>query len=168
MVATGDLVSGADQEDIEAFRTRFLERLLAPPHGGNATDYVAWAKEVAGVTRAWCYPLEGGAGTVTVRFVRDNDAGLIPDSGEVAAVAAHIATVSPVTAVVTVAAPVADAVAFSLHIVPDTTATRAAVTAELADLLLRTASPAGTVPLSAIRTAIGTAAGITDYTLTTP
>jgi uncharacterized phage protein gp47/JayE len=167
-VAYGGLSGGADEEDIEDFRVRVLARLRSPPHGGNADDYVAWAKEVSGVTRAWCYPLEGGAGTVTVRFVRDDDASIIPDSGEVTAVQNHIDGKAPVTAVVTVAAPTADALNYTLHIVPDTTATRAAVEAELKDLVRRESAPGGAILLSHIRSAIGSATGVTDYTLTSP
>lgn len=167
-VSAGGVAGGADQETIAALRTRLLDRLRYPPHGGSAEDYVTWAKEVAGVTRAWCYPLEGGAGTVTVRFVRDNDASLIPDAGEVTAVANYIATVRPVTAVVTVAAPTAVPLNFTIHLVPDTTATRAAVTAELADMLLRTAEPGNTTLLSQVRGAVDEAAGLTDWSVTVP
>jgi uncharacterized phage protein gp47/JayE len=80
------VADGSDEESTDELRARLLARLQNPPHGGNATDYEAWAKEVSGVTRAWSYPLELGAGTVTVRFVRDDDASPIPDAGEVAAV----------------------------------------------------------------------------------
>lgn len=167
-IATGGLASGADEEEVEDFRARVLERLRSPPHGGAASDYVAWAKEVAGVTRAWCFPLEGGAGTVTVRFVRDDDASIIPDAGEVTAVANHIATLKPVTAVVTVAAPTAVPLNFTVHPVPDTAATRAAIEAELRDLLRRTAEPGSSVLVSQIRVAVGTAEGVTDFTVTAP
>jgi uncharacterized phage protein gp47/JayE len=167
-VAAVGLASGTDEEDIEDFRTRVLERMRSPPHGGAASDYIAWAREVAGVTRAWCFPLEGGAGTVTVRFVRDDDASLIPDAGEVAAVQAHIDAVRPVTATVTVAAPTAVALNFTIHVVPDNSATRAAVEAELRDLLLRAAKPGGTILLSQIRGAVDDAAGVTDWSVTAP
>ena len=50
----------------------------------------------------------------------------------------------------------------------DTVAQRAAVTAELEDLLSRTASPGGTVLLSSLLTAIGSTPGVTDYTVTVP
>jgi uncharacterized phage protein gp47/JayE len=57
--------------------------------------------------------------------------------------------------------------------VPDNADTRAATTAELVDLLARVAEPGdgigrGTVLLSQIRTAIGTAEGVTDYSVTVP
>ena len=161
-------VDGSDEETTDAFRTRFLERLQSTPQGGAETDYIAWAKEVAGVTRVWVYPKENGAGTVTVRFVRDNDASRIPDAGEVTAVQTHIDALSPVTATVTVAAPTAAPLNMSIRITPDTSTVRAAVTAELEDALLRHAVPGETLLISNVRTAIGTAAGVTDYFLDTP
>lgn len=167
-VGYGGLANGADEEDVEDYRARVIARMRNPPNGGSEADYVAWALEVPGVTRAWCYPIEGGAGTVTVRFVRDDDASLIPDAGEVTAVASHIAPLRPVTAVVTVAAPIADALNFTLQIVPDTTATRTAVEAELRDMILRDSKPGETILLSHIETAIGNAEGITDFSIAAP
>lgn len=167
-VTVVSLVNGTDEESDDLLRVRLLARMNAPPHGGAAADYIAWAKEVAGVTRAWCTPLANGAGTVAVHFVRDDDSPIIPDAGEVAAVQTHIDLVRPVTATLTVYAPTADPVAFTIHIVPDTTDTRAAVTAALDDLIRRDAAPGGTILLSHMRDSIGTATGITDYTLTTP
>jgi uncharacterized phage protein gp47/JayE len=159
---------GSDQESDSELRTRLLARLQNPPHGGNETDYVAWAKEVSGVTRAWCYPLENGAATVSVRFVRDDDASIIPSAGEVSDVQTYIDALRPVTATVTVLAPVATPVNFTLHITPDTTATRAAVTAELTDMISRLAEPGVTLLLSDIETAIKSAAGVTDRVVTIP
>lgn len=163
------LSGGADIEDDESLRTRLITRIQTPPHGGSAADYVAWALEVPGVTRAWCYPLELGEGTVSVRFMRDLDAGsAIPDAGEVAAVQAHIDQVRPVTAQVTVVAPVAAPLDFTITVVPDTAAVRDAVQAELVDLIRREAEPGGTLLISRIRAAISAAAGEQNYILTTP
>jgi uncharacterized phage protein gp47/JayE len=147
--------------------------LREPPEGGADQDYIAWARQVAGVTRAWVYRNELGRGTVVVRFVRDNDPSIFPDAGEVAAVQAKLAAERPTTAEVTAVAPTSLAVAFTIHIVPDNADTRTAVTAELTDLLARRAEPGdgvarGKVLLSEIRTAIGTAAGVTDYTTAVP
>jgi uncharacterized phage protein gp47/JayE len=163
-----EISGGTDQEDPEDYRTRMLERMRTSPSGGAAADYPAWAKQVSGVTRAWVYPGELGAGTVVVRFMRDNDVSPIPDSGEVAAVQAYLNTVRPVTAAVTTMAPVANSTNFSIHISPDTTANRAAVAAELADLLANETEPGGTLLVAFIRTAIGTAVPDLDYTLISP
>jgi len=167
-VLADNAVDGSDEESIESFRARVIERMRSPPHGGNKADYEAWAKEIPGVTRAWCYPTESGAGTVTVRFVRDDDESPIPDSGEVAVMQAHLEALAPVTAAVTALAPVASPLDVTVHIVPDTAATRAAVEAELRDLLRREAEPGKTLLLSRIRNAIGDAEGVADYTLMLP
>jgi uncharacterized phage protein gp47/JayE len=172
-VATGGIAGGVDQEGTEALRTRYLLRLRQPPEGGANQDYEAWALAVAGVTRVWVYPNENGLGTVVVRFVRDAESPIFPDAGEVAAVQAALDAQRPITAAVTAVAPTQLSVAFTLHIVPDTTTTRTAVTAELTDLLARDAEPGdgvarGTILLSHIRTAVDTAAGVTDSSVTVP
>lgn len=171
-VATGGLTGSADVETDDALRARLLARIQQPPQGGSASDYVTWALQVAGVTRAWVYPGELGAGTVTLRFVRDNDgtgAAIIPDAGEVAAVQAYIDALRPVTAQLTVVAPTAVPLNFQITgLTPGTSAVQAAVQAELQDLLLREATPGGTILLSHIRAAISQATGETDYNLVSP
>ena len=168
----GELSGGADVETDDALRSRLLSRIQAPPQGGSESDYVTWALEVAGVTRAWVYPQELGAGTVTVRFVRDLDgtgAAIVPDTTEVAAVQSYIDQLRPVTAQVTVLAPVAVPLNFAISgLLPDTTSVRTAIEAELQDLLLREASPGGTILLSRISAAISAAAGESDHVLTSP
>lgn len=171
--ATAGLLSGgADVETDDSLRARLLSRIQAPPQGGAAADYVAWALEVSGVTRAWVYPQELGAGTVTVRFVRDDDgtgSAIIPDLTEVATVLAYINERRPVTAALTVVAPAAVPLNFTITgLVPATAAVQAAVEAELKDLLRREATPGGTLLLSHIRAAISAAAGETDFALTSP
>jgi uncharacterized phage protein gp47/JayE len=59
----------ADTED--EVRANVLAALRQPPMGGDAQDYVEWATQYPGCTRAWCSPLEMGIGTVTVRFMMD-------------------------------------------------------------------------------------------------
>ncbi len=168
LVGAAGLAQGADRETDEALRARVLARIQQPPMGGAAADYVAWALEVPGVTRAWVYPLEGGVGKVVVRFVRDADAGFIPDAAEVAAVQQYINDRRPVTAQVTVLAPVAAPLSMSIALTPNTAAVRAAVQAELADLLRREAKPGGTILVSQLREAISVAAGETNNVLSSP
>lgn len=174
VVAAGDIDGGVDEEGTEEVRDRLLLRLQEPPQGGADQDYEAWALAVAGVTRAWVYPHEDGLGTVVVRFVLDNDpVSIFPDAGEVAAVQAALDEQRPITAEVTAEAPTELEVDFTIDLTPDNADTRAAVIAELTDLLLRVAEPGdgagrGTVLLSAIRTAVGIAEGVTDYTVTVP
>lgn len=165
------LVDGTDQEDTESLRTRLLERMADPPMGGTDADYVAWAKLIAGVTRAWVYPQGLGPGTVLVRFVRDDDgagSAIIPDAGEISDVQDKLDELRPAHASVTVVAPTYFADEFDISISPDTSAMRDAVAAQLVDLYHRESEPGATILLSAIRTAIGSTPGIVDYTLSSP
>lgn len=167
-ITVAGLTSGADIETDDDLRARLLARIQAPPHGGAQHDYTSWALEVPGVTRAWVYPAELGLGTITVRFVRDDDASPIPDAAEVLAVQTYVDSVRPVTAAVTVAAPIAVPLNFTIDITPDTAAIRTAIEAELRDLLLREAEPGATILLSHIREAISLAIGESDHALTVP
>lgn len=169
-VSAAGLTGGADTEDDASLRERLLDRIQEPPHGGARFDYRKWALEVPGVTRAWAYPLELGLGTVSVRFVTDDDpGGLIPDGPKVEEVQAYIDERRPVTADVTVVAPVAVALDFTIEALqPDTAAVREAIEAELADLLRRSAEPGGTILLSHIREAISIAEGEHDHVLLSP
>jgi uncharacterized phage protein gp47/JayE len=172
-VTTAAITGGADAETDDSLRARLLERIKEPPMGGAKHDYIAWALEVPGVTRAWCYPEEMGDGTVTVRFVRDNDASLIPDEAEIAAVQAHIDAVRPVTSHLYVVAPIPVPIHFEVQLVPETLAVKAAVEAELRDLLAREAVPEGgagegKILVSHIREAISIASGEYDHNLAFP
>lgn len=167
-VDSNALTSGSDQEDDTSLRSRLLERIRKPPQGGAAYDYVAWAKEIGGVTRVWVYPHELEDGGVTVRFVRDNDANIIPDPAEVTVVQDHLDSLRPVTAKLVVVAPIADPIAFSIQLFPSTTEVRAAVAAELRDLISRESEPDGILLLSHIREAISIAAGEENYVMTVP
>jgi uncharacterized phage protein gp47/JayE len=164
---------GADEEDTEDFRTRFLERLREPPQGGNDHDYIAWAKTVSGVTRAWVYPHESGLGTLTVRFVLDDREDPIPLAEDVEDVEAAIEAERPTTAEVTVEAPVALPVPFDITLTPNTAEVQSAVQAEIEDLFRREAEPGdedgrGTILFSQMNVAIGIAAGVEDFTLNSP
>lgn len=162
------LAGGADVEEVEAWRARILARIRKPAQGGSIDDYISWALGVPGVTRAWVFPNEQGEGTVVVRFVRDGDASMIPDAGEVATVQAAIDAVRPVTATAYALAPVATLQNYSIQLVPDTPATRLAVEAELLDLYRNEAAPGGTMLISHEREAISSAAGETDFVMTVP
>jgi len=173
VVAAGGLSGGADIEDDASLRARIVDRIQQTPHGGARHDYTAWALEVPGVTRAWCFPLEQGDGTVTVRFVRDDDASIIPDAGEVATVQAYVEALCPVGMQLFVVAPIALPADFTIQLVPATLSAKAAVEASLRDLLIREAQPEGGIGegrilLSHIREAISLAAGEADHVLVSP
>lgn len=168
VVSSGGLTSGADVEDDDSLRARLIQRIQEPPQGGAAADYITWALEVPGVTRAWVYPLQMGAGTVTVMFVADNNDPIIPSPDLVEDVYDHIEIKRPVTAELFVVAPVADALNMTIKLSPNTAEVRAAVTAELNDLITRMAEPGGTIYISKIREAVSTAAGEDNNQVVTP
>ena len=169
--ATGsEMAGGTEAETDDSLRERLIYRLQNPPRGGTATDYVAWAMEVPGVTRAWCFPKELGIGTVTVRFATD---GLtengVPTEGMVSIVSDYIAENAPVTAATTVVAPVAKTVNFVIEdLYPDTPSVRAQIEAELKSLFIREAEPGKALLISHVRQAISSAAGEEDFELVSP
>jgi uncharacterized phage protein gp47/JayE len=168
-VATGGLAGGTEIESDDDLRVRLLARIQQPPHGGANFDYVAWALEVSGVTRSWCYPAYLGLGTVGVTFVCDDqDTSIIPDASMVTTVQDYIDALRPVTADVTVFAPVAVPLNPTIAVTPNTAAVKEAVQAELEDLISREAIPGGTIYLSHIREVISQAAGETNHVLTSP
>ncbi|MCL9826617.1 baseplate J/gp47 family protein [Ralstonia solanacearum] len=170
----GLLAGGGDLESDDSLRERLLNRIQQPPQGGDANDYVQWtlATPGGGATRAWVVAEQFGQGTVGVAFVCDGNgagAAILPSAAQIAAVAAFIDTVRPVTAHVTVYAPVAVPIDFTIAgLSPDTLAVQQAITAELADLLAREGQPGGTILLSHMRSAISSAAQEWDYVLVTP
>jgi len=167
---TGSTQSGADVEDWESGGlTRLLRRARNPPKGGGPGDYEGWALEVAGVTRAWEFPLLEGENTVSVAFARDRDADPIPDSGERATVLAHLQSKAPVTTTPLVITLTAKPVAVTFSALsPNTSAVRSAIEASIADLFLREGEPGGTIPLSRLEDAINSAVGEVSHTLSAP
>lgn len=177
----GGLTGGAETEDMESLRARLLVRLRQPPHGGAFHDYEMWMKEASpAITRAWVYPKELGLGTVTGRFMMDDTyADGIPQPADVDMVAAYADRKDkrPVCADFYLAAPVADPLDFVFtHLDPDSAAVRAAIEAELRDLIRREAEPKGALDgspdgkllISRIREAVSVATGERDYVMTAP
>ncbi|MXC98354.1 baseplate J/gp47 family protein, partial [Escherichia coli] len=64
------LTGGFDTEDLETWRARVIERYYWTPQGGADGDYVVWAKEVPGITRAWTYRHWTGPATAGVTTAR--------------------------------------------------------------------------------------------------
>lgn len=168
-VAGGGLSGGVDQEQDASLLARLLRRIQEPPHGGAEADYITWALQCTGVTRAYAQAGRFGAGTVGVTFLMDDtEGGPIPTPDDVARVQAYINQRRPVTADVTVYALTPVDLDFTIQLTPDNSTVRAAVAAELADLILREALPEDTLLISHIREAVSIAAGETDHVLTSP
>lgn len=131
-----DITNGAPPESNAAFVQRYLQLFRAPPQGGDFSDYVEWALQCPGVTRAWVAPLQKGAGTVVVYFmvdVTESSHGGFPQgtngvatgeprdvaaTGDQLTLANFLFPLRPVTALVYAFAPTAAAQNFTLKYVP--------------------------------------------------
>jgi uncharacterized phage protein gp47/JayE len=178
-MSSAGATGGTDEEDIEDFRARLIERMGRQINGSNKHIYAIWAKEVSDVTRAWCLPQHMGRGTVGLTFVCDNqDGSFIPSDEKVEEVEAYIeahtdaTTGLPlgrcVTAELWVFAPSQKSINPQISVTPDTAAVRAAVEAELYDMLTRDAEPGGKIYVSRINEAISLAEGETNHVLESP
>lgn len=171
LVAAGGLTGGADNETPERLLARLANVMQTPPQGGTIDDYVVWALAAhPNVTRAWAEENTMGAGTVVTRFMTDNaTVNGIPDAGTVATVLAYISARRPAgLAGCYVVAPIADPLAMTIKLSPNTSAVQLAAAAEIADVLLREAAPGGTILISHLNEAISLTAGETDHLIVTP
>lgn len=188
-IAASPISGGTPDETPTAYKTRYLARYAAPPSGGSAADYVAWASDVPGVTRAWCAPNGFGAGSVVIYTMFDTAnaaAGGFPQgtngvaaaeprdvaaTGDQRAVADFMYPLRPVTALVYSCAPIATPVPFTLANLGanNTVATLAAIRAALTAMFLDQGDPRGqTLYPNAWENALATVAGLTQYTLVAP
>jgi uncharacterized phage protein gp47/JayE len=181
---------GVDVELDGSLRSRMLQAYANPPQGGDSSDYVTWARQVPGVTRAWWGGQNAGAtggpaGTVIVYFMmdvaeaafggfpqgsngvataenRDADA-----TGDQLTVANHIYPLQPVTALVYGFAPGNNPVALTIAGTSGWTgAMKAAVRVAIAAVYLQYSAPAGVIDLSYIEAAIGSVAGTAGFVVT--
>ena len=188
--ATAAITGGADLETDGPLRTRMLESYAAPPHGGSQADFVTWALQVAGVTRAWCaLPATANLGTVTVYFMMDvaeaafggfpqgtNGVAALETRDTAAtadqlAVANYLYALRAVTMLVYAVAPQASTQAFTFTGLSGiSTAQQALVSAALTTLLTQKDSPLANTSIeqsdcAAAITAIG---GLPSFAITTP
>ena len=187
-VVTSIVTTGADIETPDAFKARYLLQFAEPPAGGAQNDYVEWAEEVPGVTRAWCNPNGNGAGTVAVYtmwdvanaqwngFPQGSDGVATSETRDAAAqgdqltVANCLYPLRPTTALVYSCSPIAQPLNFALvDVSPNNSAILAAIGAALTDLFLRIGSPLGmTVYPSDWNGAIDSVVGLNRYAIIGP
>lgn len=91
-----DMGGGANEETDAEFLQRLLLRTATAPLGGGPGDYVNWALEVSGVTRAWEIPEADGPGTVLVLIVNDNEDPIDPGAQLISDVEAYFDAEAPV------------------------------------------------------------------------
>ncbi|EPW0283868.1 baseplate J/gp47 family protein [Escherichia coli] len=167
------LTGGADVETVPELLSRLVFRVQNPPSGGTQYDFERWAREVPGVTRAWCKPEWPEAGSVGVTFVQDNNPDIFPGEGDVKRVADYIrshddpATGQPVGQplgpTISVFKLTNKPVAFEIRIVPKTPENQAAVKQALTDLLYNESRPGGLVLPSSFWRAVAGVKGLEDF-----
>ena len=169
-VGDDGLTGGAEKERDERLRERLLERIQRQPHGGNADDYIMWVREAhPDITRVWVSRHQPDIGEVTVRFVCDDLADIIPTIAVVEAVDEYVDDVRPVTARGFYAvAPEASPLNLAIRLTPDTAAARSRVQAALDDFLGQTAEPGGTLYREQLSGVIYVAAGDSRHELDSP
>lgn len=172
LTVDGDGIDGGvDEESDDGLRERILTRKRQPPHGGAEFDYVNWALEVSGVTRAWSFPQYMGHGTIGLAFVRDNDTdSIIPDATEREDVRDYILEHTDPLTGLDVGIPVTaepgffvidislESVDFSISITPNNSATQADIESKIEDLIIEKGGPGQTIYLSDISAAISSSA----------
>ena len=181
---SGLITGGADLESQDDFKGRVITAYQSTPQGGAKQDYEDWAREVAGVTQAWCVPLVYGAGTVGLYFLIEptggNPEGLPQGTNGVATdevrdtaatgdqltLADYIFPLRPVTALVYALAPTLSPVNMSIQGVA--TGYRTTVEAALMQAILNNTAPGKTVLINDLWAAVRTVDGVTDYNILSP
>jgi uncharacterized phage protein gp47/JayE len=185
---------GADVEKDDSLRARMLQAYQNRPQGGAQSDYVTWALQVNGVTRAWCNPNGFGAGTVVVYTMFDvtesanngfpqgaNGVATLETRGtpatlDLLTVANWIYPLRPATALVYSVAPTQQVVNFTITGTSSfTTAMKSAIAAAISGIFVLYGSPLsttpgqnGTVDLSYIESAIAAISGTQGFVITAP
>lgn len=162
--------NGTDDETDEELRGRLLYKTMNPPRGGTAADYITWSLEVAGVTRAWCYPHEPAVGEITVRIMTD---GLtedgIPDGDAIAAVQNHLDEVAPLGAIVQVLPPVKQLLNVTItDLMPSTLTLQNQIIAKLKEVIFNEAEPGSLLYRSHLSSAIATLPEVISHEITVP
>ncbi len=185
---TTAFTGGADAEEGDDFSERVMNAYQATPQGGAAGDYSTWALDVPGVTRAWVTRNGFGAGTVVIYVMLDDaqashggfpqgsdgvatgDGGRgVVATGDQLTVANAVYPLQPVTALVYVCSPVANAINFTITgLASASTATKSAVSAAIVGVFRANGVPGGTIDMSDINSAIGAIPGTSGFVITSP
>lgn len=171
---SGVLSGGAELEPVDEVLDRLLFRKRNPPMGGAPHDYVAWCREVSGVSRAWCEDAYQGGSTIGYAFVFDAREDILPNVTDQQTMTDYIYRHQDPATGLFVGRPggieaiyiplVLKTTDLAIQLTPDSDENRQAVETNLKGYW-RTLSPGSTVMLSKVRTAIGQVDGIDDYDL---
>jgi len=115
---TETLILGDDEEDTEAFRTRYFSSFDSKAFGGNITDYKEKSNDIDGVGATKVTPVWDGGGSVKLTIL-DSDYGA-PTTTLINTVQTEITNIAPIGHIVTVVGASEQTVNIVLNIVYDT------------------------------------------------
>jgi len=157
------IIGGVDIESDEDLRARLLLRIREPGSGGSEADYVQWALEVSGVTRAWAFSNTDGPGTVLVLAANDSADPITIGSSKIDEIYQALKSPgtgkAPAADVVTVGTVQVTTIDLTVILEPNTSAVRSAVKKNLKALFRLWSLDTKTVHISKITGAINTAEG---------
>ncbi|MGC3837245.1 baseplate J/gp47 family protein [Moritella viscosa] len=157
------MMGGIDIEPINQLLERLLYRKRNPPQGGAEHDYVAWSREVGGVSRAWCTGAYRGGSTVGIAFVFDERDDILPTPDDITHMLSYIYRHQDPATKVYVGRPAGIEV-FIIPLVLKTTSmtNRKQVLGNLTSLE-RSLSPGETLFKNTVGTAIGSVTSVQNY-----
>lgn len=168
--AAAGLSGGADPETDAQAIYRLQQRLSNEPMGGSPADYARWALQVPGITRAWGVRNPSGATSAGVIIMADGNVSPgLPTVGQRDQVVDYIRDPErgpPDELFVIIPTPVVKA--FTVHLVPDSAALRAAVAEAISDLFFREAVPGGSIPHAHVVEVVSAVTGEYNHTITVP
>lgn len=172
------ITGGSDIESMSEMRERYLFFCQHPPMGGSQFDYIRWARDNAGVSRAWCFPRIRGGNTVGVAWVYDARDDIMPNSLDTQLVLNYMdrhrdpvtnAWVGTTAGAEVIYTPVKlKPIKCEIKLYPDSAELRAAVKESLDNAINSVAAPSGSVPRSHLTQAISNVAGEYDHRLLLP
>lgn len=169
-----ELTGGTDQETLQAWAARIVERIRAGNGANTQADYERWATEVDGCIEAHCLPLRRGPGTVTVAaFEADADGNRHPAGPTLRGlIATHIDERRPVTAEVDIVAATEVALNVSitsLEVEPGYEGTEVAAEVEAAiEAWIWALRTGDTAYLTQLGRTVGGVGGVRNYSVAAP
>jgi len=170
------LTPGEDQESLDSLRARLLFKIRSSAAAGNSADWTRWVREALPLAiYVSVFPRWAGIGNTGIAVAMSGPRA--PTTDELAAITAYLSDLGrkPTTAVpIVFAAPLAP-VNLTLHLVPDTLATRAAAIAALSVFFLQDAAIAnpaiansGTIAMSRLDAALSAGDGEWEHVRSAP
>ena len=155
---------GVDRESDDSLRKRYFERVRRPITSGNVYHYRQWALEVVGVRDVRVYPVWNGPLTVKVVVLADDG---VPSQALIDATKAHIESVRPIGADVTVVGAIDFGinVAATLYLIEgaDLDAVKAEIGAQIDEYFRELAFEDPIVRISAIQRILLDSPSVVDY-----